>query len=96
MTTRKKCEAFAAENGLTMTVNHARESGLLYAWYSVDLPDGKITVLGNTGRGGDLQGESMTMKELWSAILSDMEDLAAEEWIDNSDHIAPTDSVGTY
>ena len=77
MTTRKKCEAFATENGLTMTVNHTRESGLLYAWYSVDLPDGKITVLGNTGKGGDLQGESMTMKELWAAILSDMEDLAA-------------------
>jgi hypothetical protein len=85
MSTRKKCEAFAAENSLTMKVQHSREFGLLYAWYSVDLPEGKITALGNTGKGGDLQGQDMTMRELWSAILEDMQVLVAEEWVDNHD-----------
>ena len=87
MTTRKKCEAFAAQHDLTITVDHSREFGLLYAWYSVDLPDGKITESGNTGKGGDVDGEEMTMPELWSAIMSDMKTLIAETWIDTADSL---------
>jgi hypothetical protein len=85
MATRKQCEAFAAQHGLTMTVHHGREFGLLYAWYSVDLPDGKITDSGNTGKGGDIDGEEMTMPELWSAIMGDMQTLISERWIDAAD-----------
>ena len=78
MTTKKKCEAFAAHHGLTIKVAGSR--GI---WYSVDLPEGKITESGMTGKGGDTDGDPMTMKEVWQAIMDDMESLVAEKWLDN-------------
>ena len=77
MATRKKCEAFAALHGLTLKV-----AGNRGVCYSVDLPDGKITESGMTGRGGDTDGDPMTMKEVWVAIMQDMEYLVEEKWLD--------------
>jgi hypothetical protein len=49
----------------------------------VDLPEGLITESGNTGKGGDTDGEDYTMPEVWGAIMDDMETLLAEEWVCN-------------
>jgi len=76
--TKAKCEAFARANRLTITVR--RFNGV---WYSVDLPEGLITESGNTGKGGDTDGEDYTMPEVWGAIMDDMETLLAEEWVCN-------------
>jgi len=77
--TKKKCEAYAAQHFITITVR--RFSGV---WYSVDLPEGLITESGNTTRGGEEDGD-MRMPEIWGAIMDDMEALVWEKWIVNPD-----------
>ena len=78
--TKAKCESFARDNGLTITIR--KFDGV---WYSVDLPEGLITESGNTGKGGDTDGDDYTMPEVWGSIMDDMETLLAEEWVPNKD-----------
>jgi hypothetical protein len=79
--TKKKCEAYAAQHFITITVR--RFSGV---WYSVDLPEGLITESGNTGKGGEVDDwEDVSMAEIWGAIMDDMKTLVWEKWIVNPD-----------
>ena len=77
--TRKKCQAYAAQNFLTLEVRKH-----LYLMYSVDLPEGLITESGRTGLAGENDVE-LSMPEIWGAILEDMETLVSEKWIINPD-----------
>ena len=79
--TKKKCEAYAAQHFITITVR--RFSGV---WYSVDLPEGLITESGNTGKGGEVADyEDVKMPEIWGAIMDDMKTLVWDKWIVNPD-----------
>ena len=78
--TRKKCEAYAARNFLTLEIKKH-----LYLMYSVDLPEGLITESGRTGFAGEDSDGDTKMPEIWGSIMEDMEALVWEKWIINID-----------
>jgi len=82
MTTRKKCEQYAAQHNLTIDYesHYSKHSGRSYS-YSVDLPDGMITEDGYTGKGGESECSDHTAAEVWAYILDDMRSLVEQEWI---------------
>jgi len=75
MTTAKKCETFAAENGLTFDHDHSWWDG----WsYEVSVPEGmELLDDGRTGLTGSTDGPK---SEMWAMMLADMKTCVETGW----------------
>jgi hypothetical protein len=77
--TKAKCMKFAAENNLTIELDRWAAWGAWSVSYSVDLPQGMITVTGYCGMGGE--SDDAVMAEVWETIWDIMDELTSVEWV---------------
>jgi hypothetical protein len=82
ISTKAKCEAYAARHFLTVEVRK-----MYYLSYSVDLPEGLITESGHTGLAGEDDCGEVRMPQMWGAIMQDMETLVSEKWVLDADWV---------
>ena len=76
---KTRCEQFAKEHNLTITLDRWRAWGALAVSYSVDLPVGMITETGYCGQGGE--SDDAVMAEVWQTIWDIMDELTSVEWL---------------
>ncbi|CAB4156082.1 hypothetical protein UFOVP665_41 [uncultured Caudovirales phage] len=76
---KARCEQFAKEHNLTITIDRWRERGEYLGSVSVDLPEGMITTTGYCGQCGEAEGQSM--ESIWSFVWNAMHELTSVEWL---------------
>ena len=82
---KARCEQFAKEKGLTITIDRWRERGEYLGSYSVDLPAGMITETGYCGQCSEIEGQSM--QEIWSCIWDSIDELSSVDWVAIEDEV---------